>query len=182
MGKIIVGLIGRIASGKTIVAEHLVDQYDAVVYRFSDVLRDVLERLHKPNTRENLQALGLALRKAFEDEGILASVLKGDILRQDKRIIVVDGIRYDDEFRIVKDVGGVVVYVTAPAELRYSRVVERGTRGEKDISFEEFKASEMNETERLIDDLGGKADYVIENTGTLDELKEKVDEILEKQA
>ena len=57
---LVIGLVGRIASGKSVVADHLVRGKHASYYRFSDVLRDILLRLHKPNTRGNLQDLGLA--------------------------------------------------------------------------------------------------------------------------
>ncbi|MBU0761475.1 MAG: hypothetical protein KKD39_00470, partial [Candidatus Altiarchaeota archaeon] len=69
------GLIGPIASGKSIVADYLIKEKCASYYRFSDVLRDILIRIHKENTRENLQGLGVALRNVFGDD-ILAETLK----------------------------------------------------------------------------------------------------------
>ena len=173
----IIGLIGGIASGKTVVADYLVKEKGASYYRFSDVLRDVLKRLHKPDTRENLQDLGLALRKSFGD-GLLAGVLREDILADGAELIVVDGIRYQDEFDMVKGLGGRVVYVTSPEKARFERVLRRGTRGEAKITFEEFRKCEERETERMIDALGKKADIVIENTGTMDELRRKIERAL----
>ncbi|MFH0863016.1 MAG: AAA family ATPase [Candidatus Altiarchaeota archaeon] len=173
----IIGLIGGIASGKTAVADYLLREKGASYYRFSDVLRDVLKRLHKPETRENLQELGLSLRKAYGD-GLLAQVLKEDVLADGADIIVVDGIRYQDEFEMVKGLGGRIVYVCAPQKVRYGRATSRGTRGEAKISFEEFRKSEERETERMIESLGKMADVVLENTGTLSELKAKIEESL----
>ena len=175
--KLVFGLIGRIGSGKTVIANHLVEEYAAQYFRFSDVLKDILARVHKPNTRENLQNLGLSLRKTF-GEGILAETLKDDILESKSRVIVVDGVRYEDELRMVKGVGGRIIYVTSPDRLRYERAVKRGTRGEAEISFDQFKVSEQKETERRIDVLGEKADYKIENTGTIEDLKANVDSIV----
>ncbi len=171
---VVIGLIGRIASGKSIVADHLVREHRASYYRFSDILRDILLRLHRPNTRENLQDLGLALRKVFGD-GLLAETLKKDIEDDDSDFVVVDGIRYRDEYDMVKSLGGVIAYVTAPEDVRYERVVGRGTRGEAEITLEEFRRNEARETEKLIDQLGAEADVVLENTGTIEELKQKVD-------
>jgi dephospho-CoA kinase len=175
--RVIVGLIGRIASGKSVVADHLVREHKASYYRFSDVLRDLLLRLHKPNTRENLQDMGLAMRKVFGD-GVLAETLKRDIEEDKAELIVVDGIRYQDEYDMVKELGGATVYVSAPERVRYERVTSRATRGEAGISFKEFRESEAKETERLIDELGGRADYIVENTGSVEELKDKVDDML----
>ncbi|MCX6694892.1 MAG: AAA family ATPase, partial [Candidatus Altiarchaeota archaeon] len=176
--KIIIGLIGRIGSGKTAVADHIVGRHGARYLRFSDVLRDILHRVHQPNTRENLQNLGLALRKTFGD-GVLADIMEKDVMISESRIIVVDGIRYDDEFDMVKRIGGKVVYVTAPEKVRYERTLVRGTRGEGDISLEQFKASGSRETERQIDSLGARADYRIDNDGSLEELERKTDVVVE---
>ena len=177
--KKVVGLIGRIASGKTIVSDQLLAGENTSYYRFSDVLKDVIERVHEENTRENLQELGLALRGVFGD-GVLAAALKKDIEADDADLIVVDGIRYDDEYDMVKSLGGVIVYVTAPEQTRYERVLGRATRGEAELSLEDFRHNESKETEKRIDELGENADYIIENTGTLDELNEKVSEVVEK--
>jgi len=175
--KLVVGLIGRIASGKSVVADHLVRERKASYYRFSDVLRDLLLRLHKPNTRENLQDMGLALRKVFGD-GVLAETLRRDIEEDQSDLIVIDGIRYLDEFNMVRSLDGIIIYVTAPEKVRYERAVGRATRGEAGISLEEFRRSEAKKTERLIDKLGAKADYVIENTGSIEDVKNRVDGIL----
>ncbi|MBD3388137.1 MAG: AAA family ATPase [Candidatus Altiarchaeales archaeon] len=175
--RLIVGLIGRIASGKSIVADHLVKEHGASYYRFSDVLRDMLLRLQMPNTRENLQNMGLALRRLFGD-GILAEALKADIEEDGSGLIVVDGIRYQDEFDMVKDLGGVILHVTSPERVRYERVLKRATRGEAEISFEEFKRNEDKETERLIDELGENSDHTIENNGTIDGLKRQVEDFV----
>jgi len=175
--KLVLGLIGRIGSGKTAVADYLVKTHDAKYLRFSDVLKDILARVHKENTRENLQNLGAALRGIFGD-GILAEVLRQDILDSEKRVVVVDGIRYADEVDMVKSLGGKVIYVKAPDKMRYERTVRRATRGEAKLTFEQFKKSEVKGTERFIDVLGEQADYAIENSGTLEDLRKKAEEIV----
>lgn len=175
--KIILGLIGRIGSGKTVAADYLVRKYGVGYLRFSDVLRDILQRIHKPDTRENLQNLGIALRKCF-GEGVLAGVLRKDILASTREVIVVDGVRYEDEVQMIKDVGGKIVYVTAPQELRFERTVGRGTRGESGLTFQQFRENENRETEKMIDVLGERAEYRIDNTGTVEDLKRKVDAIV----
>jgi dephospho-CoA kinase len=174
----IIGLIGKIASGKTIVADYLVNKKGGSYYRFSDVLRDILIRIHKPITRENLQDLGLAIRKVFGD-GILAQAVRKDISSDKAELIVVDGIRYLDEFDMVKSLGGTIIFITAPETARYERVIMRATRGEAKISLDEFKKSEEKETELLVDKLGAKADHIVENTGTIEELKNAIDAILD---
>jgi dephospho-CoA kinase len=175
----IIGLIGAIASGKTLVADYLVKEEKARYFRFSDVLRDILVRLHQADTRENLQSLGLGLRKTF-GEGILAKAVRQDLAAVKGGLIVVDGIRYPDEFDMVKGLGGTIIFITAPQEVRHMRATRRGTRGEVRICLEDFKKCEEKETERLIEALGAKADYTITNTGTMDELRGEITRILRK--
>jgi len=45
--KIIIGLVGQMASGKGTIAEYLRDKHGADFFTFSTVLRDVLNRLHQ---------------------------------------------------------------------------------------------------------------------------------------
>ena len=176
--KKIIGLIGPISSGKSIISDYLIKKKNASYYRFSDVLADVLKRLHLEVTRENLQSLGAALRVPF-GESILADALEKDVCADENEIIIIDGIRYSDEADMIKKMGGTTVYVTADERTRYERVKARGTRGEKELTYEQFQANEMKETEKNIKAVGEKADYIIENNSTLDELMSKINEIVD---
>ena len=55
----IVGIAGRMGSGKGSAAEYLVKDYRAEQFVFSDILMDVLERLNVKKDRSNLQRLGV---------------------------------------------------------------------------------------------------------------------------
>lgn len=177
----IVGLVGKIASGKGVVADYLVREHGAKVFRFSDVLRDILLRLNKQNTRENLQALGVNLRKAFGDD-VLAGVLRDEILKETAGVVVVDGIRYWNEVEMVQTFkGSLIVAITAPVDVRYRRAASRATRGEELVSLEQFKRNEENPTERLIDEIAGAADIKIENLGSKEELLQTLDTVLKNR-
>ena len=102
--KKIIGLIGPISSGKSIISDYLIKKKNASYYRFSDVLADVLKRLHLEVTRENLQSLGAALRVPF-GESILADALEKDVCADENEIIIIDGIRYSDEADMIKKMG-----------------------------------------------------------------------------
>ena len=65
MAKIIFGLVGTLASGKGAVKQRLIERYKAEDCRFSTILRDVLNRLDVPTTRENLQNVSTSLRQLF---------------------------------------------------------------------------------------------------------------------
>src|SRR3989338_3819410 len=92
MNKIILGFVGPIASGKGTACQYLRDQHRAPTYRFSTPLRDVLDRLYLPQSRQNMQDLSLALRQTFGDD-LLASVIAHDVAADQSPIIAIDGIR-----------------------------------------------------------------------------------------
>ena len=77
MPKIILGLVGEIAAGKSTATEYLKQKYGAVSFRFSDPLRDILARLHIENSRPNLQALSTFLRRQY-GEDLLSKVMALD--------------------------------------------------------------------------------------------------------
>lgn len=179
--KIVIGLVGEIGGGKTAVSEHLKEKYSASQHRFSQILMDILDRLHLPHDRELLQNLGHSLRESMGDD-VIVKAFEQDLKEEDSDIIIIDGIRYWNEVELLRKFKpSILIYVTAPAEARYERCKSRGEKGESSISFEEFTENEKRETERYVTEIGGKADFKLENTGSLEELLQKVDEIIDKQ-
>lgn len=175
--KRVVGLVGKIASGKGVVSDYLNRIYGAKVYRFSDVLKDLLSKLGKPDTRDNLQALGLHLRQIFGDN-VLADVVKEEVQEDGHSLIVVDGIRYWNEVEMIRSFkDNLIISVTTPLEVRYQRAASRATRGEKKISFDEFKKNENSPTEQLIDEIALHADIKIENMGSKEALLETLETV-----
>ncbi len=177
--KLAVGLVGRIAAGKSVISQHLVENYGADYFMFSQVLIDVLQRLNLPPTRENLQGLGMSLRKTLGQD-VIVNALKHDLEEKDSKVAVIDGIRYENEVEMLRGFKkSVLIHVVAPSEVRYQRCRERGEKGEHDITYEEFLEAEEKETERYIDELGREADHTLKNTGSIEELINEVDEIMQ---
>ena len=52
--KIILGFTGLIASGKGTAAKYFNEKYGATTYRFSTMLRDLLNRIHVEHSRDNI--------------------------------------------------------------------------------------------------------------------------------
>lgn len=176
--KHVIGLSGKMGSGKTVVSDYLRTRYGARQMRFSKILMDVLERLHMPLKRESLQKLGHGLRISL-GEDVIVNAARGDIESESSDFIVIDGVRYPNEVDMIKEFeGGLIIYIDAPAKVRYLRCVERGEKGESEISFEQFLAAEEMETERHLDEIAKLADHTIENTSSIEELRKKIDDIL----
>ncbi len=177
--RIVIGIMGKIGSGKSEASRYIAEKYGGRVFRFSDVLRDILQRLGLELSRENFIALGAALRSAFGN-GVIARALKRDILASRAGVVVVDGVRYPEEVEMIRSFeNSLLIYIHASPEVRYSRAVKRGEKGEATISYEEFLKNDGAETEKRIAELAKLADYRIDNNGTLEELHAALDGVLE---
>lgn len=177
--KRVIGLVGKIGSGKTRVSRHLQDSYGGKEYRFSQILMDILGRLHLSHERTHLQNLGKSLRDCL-GSGVIVNAFKKDLEKDKSDLLIVDGIRYENEVEMLKGFNGsFLFYVTAPQKIRYERCVARGEKGEEKITYEQFLKNEEAETERRIESIGRSADCTIDNSGTVDELLKNVDNALE---
>ncbi|OYT40408.1 MAG: hypothetical protein B6U86_04020 [Candidatus Altiarchaeales archaeon ex4484_43] len=175
--KLVIGLAGRMGSGKTVVCNYLHERYGAKQMRFSQILMDILDRLYLPHEREYLQKLGHSLRTSL-GEDVIVNAFEEDMKRGPSKIIAIDGIRYMNEVKMLRKFEeNLLIFVDAPVDIRFRRCRARGEKGEGKTKFEEFLRAEERETERYIDEIGKIADYRIENTKSLKELYEEVDGI-----
>ena len=102
---LVFGLVGHIASGKGTVVEYLKKNHNAIQYRFSKILDDILSRLYLENSRDNQINLAVKLRELHGND-VLARVLASDIKKDNPKLAIVDGIRYKEEleaFRALPD-------------------------------------------------------------------------------
>jgi len=126
----IIGLSGKMQSGKTTVAEYLEDKGIGVIHGFSNGIKDavvslfrcnfmpycldrqsVKESVHKcgKTHREILQAVGLEMRNLWPD--IWAEHWKHYMLTSREPIIVPD-VRFPNEVKAIQDMGGIVIRLT----------------------------------------------------------------------
>ncbi len=176
---IIIGLAGEIACGKSAVARYLLEKYDAVQYRFSDILVDILARIHMERNRENFAALSFGLRKYYGQD-ILAYALAQDIKGDDTAVIVVDGVRREQDLAYLRKLDHFFLFfVDADMRTRYKRLTGRREKNDDQTkTFEEFQKDAQLETEKTIAALKNVADYVIDNNGDIDALHKQIDDII----
>ena len=92
MAKIIIGIAGEIASGKDTAGKYLAERYQALSLRFSQPLRDILDRMNLPQDRVHMAKLSLHLRQAF-GEDIFSKVIMAEANKGAEYLVVVDGVR-----------------------------------------------------------------------------------------
>lgn len=179
MAKVIIGLTGEMASGKTTVASYLQKKYGATVYRFSDILRDTLKRLHKESERKNLQEISTMFRTVFGEDA-LAKAVAEDVRESNSKIVAVDGVRRLGDIEHLKKIDGFnLMYLDADLEICHQRIAKRNENTD-DLgkTLAEFKKDRQREAEQQIRDLKEFADFTIDNNGTLRELYSQIDELV----
>jgi len=177
--KIIIGLVGEIASGKGTVAKYLEEKHHATSHRFSTPLRDVLKRLHMEINRKNMQDISTLLREYF-GQNMLAKVISEDVQKDENQIMVVDGIRRLADIEYLKSLPEFkLIYITADIKTRYERLIKRG-ENEDDLSktFEQFQLDHQKETELEIPLVAEQANIKIDNSNGLDKLYDQIEKLL----
>jgi len=176
----IIGLTGKNGSGKTQVCEYLKArgfQYHSL----SDAIREEILRRGQEISREVLIAVGNDLREKF-GPGILAErILPG--LERDQNYVI-DSIRNPSEVEVMKRRKDfVLVAVDADQQVRFERSLKRG-RERAARTLAQFVDEEERELEsenpagqQLLATMC-RADLVLTNNGTLEELHRKLDELL----
>ncbi len=179
MNKLIIGLTGQIASGKGVAKKYIEEKYGATSFKFSDILRRILEDLDIPQTRDNVINLSIMLRQAY-GEDLLARAMAKSVTSASQDIIVIDGIRRLADIEYLKPIPEFfVIAITAEPQLRYQRLIKRNENpGDAEKTWEDFLADENKETERSIAQVAAEADYHLDNNESLESLHAQIDKII----
>lgn len=154
--RIVIGLVGETGGGKDDFCNYLKRNYkDVFCFRFSDPLTEILKVIFNDIRKEDEQWLALVLRKKFG-----SSVLAEDIKRKVKNIkagiICINGVRFWDDYQMVRELGGKVVYITAKPKIRWQRIRKRSEKEDDNVSYRKFLKIEKAKTEILIPEIGKK--------------------------
>lgn len=181
MAKIILGLAGEMASGKGTVAKYIMEKYPCNEHRFSTSLRDILDRLYLEQSREHMSHLSTALRKTF-GEDLLAKVIFNDVQKDEKDIVVIDGVRRTDDIVHLRTLPHFkFVYIETDMRVRYDRIIRRAENSDDGRkTFEQFQNDHKLETEVQILGLKNIADFVVDNNGSIEDLYAQIDKIIEE--
>jgi dephospho-CoA kinase len=179
--KKIIGLAGEIASGKGTAAKYLKEKCGASSARFSTMLRDVLDRLYLPQSRENMQILSAILRQNF-GEDLFAKVMACDVKNDASDVIVVDGMRRPADIKYLQELQEFeLIYIESETKKRYERLILRNENpGDTKKTFEQFKKEQEQEAESQIRELKKLAHYVVNNDGNYEGLYKQIDHIIKE--
>lgn len=136
----LIGVAGSFASGKDTIAHALEADYGFTHVSSGDMVREVAMRERGSTERPILREVADEHRHR---DG--AGVFIEHALADKPRPLVITGIRSLGEAKALKAAGGTLVFIDAPAEVRYQRMQERHRDKETELTLEEFEANEAKE-------------------------------------
>ncbi|MCD6227647.1 AAA family ATPase [Candidatus Micrarchaeota archaeon] len=181
----IIGVVGYNACGKDTFAKILEDK-GYMHISLSDMIREELMKENVQITRDNLIKKGNWLREHF-GPSVLADKALDKIKKceeQGRHDFVITSIRnpYEvDALRKRRDF--ILIFLDADIRTRFERIRKRN-REQAPETFEEFLKQEEKEkvnvdpSKQSILDCIKKSDYKIENNGTVEELKENIENLI----
>jgi dephospho-CoA kinase len=183
MPKSVFGFVGPIASGKGTAVSFLTERgYKA--YSLSDRIREEIRNRNIPVTRETLNTVSNELRN-FYGPDILAKRTFEIVEKDNPELAVIDSIRNPSEARFLKEkMGAKIIGITAEQRRRYDLFMYRGTNTEGVVTWDQFKKlddaefAQEGSYKQQVEETLKLADITIENDGTLEELRQKVEGLL----
>lgn len=181
--KTVIGIIGEKGSGKGTFVHILqaLSNKSVGYVKSSELLAETLNLWGIPLTRNNLQQLAIIMDNQY-GVGSLSRAVQKRIDNLDTSLVVYESIRWQSDAEMIRSFpNSILIYITAPVEVRYRRTLERHEKiGEGNATFEQFVAEEKVQTETAISDLASNADFKIENIGTKEGFEDKIKDFMEK--
>ena len=178
--KIILGLVGEIASGKDTVAQFLEEEFKSATASFSQPLRQILDILSLPQSRENMVWLGVDLRQRFGQD-ILAKAVSGLVIKSQSEIVCLPNIRLEGDVILLKTLPDFyLIRIETDQRTRYDRLIKRDQNtDDAGKTWAEFLADSQLPTEVTIKEIGKQAQFVIDNNTCKANLCKQVRRIIE---
>jgi len=178
----ILGITGTNGSGKGAVVDHLISKgyaHFSVRARLEEALRELDIQID----RTALRNYANELRKEH-GAGYLVKLFLNEIKEKGIENAVIESIRTVGEFEYLKSEGVYVIAVDANRKLRFDRIKCRASNTDK-LDFETFVMEEEREWhgaegshDMNVMEVISRADAKVMNEGTLQDLHDKLDEVL----
>jgi len=178
----IIGVTGTLGAGKGSVVDYLTKEKGFAHLGVTDFMRSVAKERDIAPVRMTFHDIANEYRMLGPtklQEAVIAWGKGKGIMDN----FVIEAQHTPEEVRFVQEQGGIVIAVDADMRTRYDRITGRG-HDKDNTTFEEFKAHEELEmrptdssSNHLVEALAA-ADYHIDNNGTLEELRAKIEDAL----
>ena len=172
----IIGLSGKISSGKSTVADFLVTKYGFKILSTRKLLTSILNSKNLEANRKNLQQMGKDLVSVIGAGGFIAIML--EYLPSGNYVL--DSIRYTGALNYLRKKYGSEychIHIISNDDLRYLRMKEKSDLGD---SIDNMRIREMAETELGNEELGNQADFHVTNEGSFEDLYSQLNQICQQ--
>lgn len=171
--RLVIGIAGRIGSGKTSVAKHLSTARGFQYLRYGQVLAEWLA--HNTDNRTVLQKVGWEVMSG----GMQAELNRRLISRvRPTGDVAIDGLRHAIDYESLRSsfmVSFRLLYIDGTPDGRW-RHLEGSGKYDNRAAFEE---ADLHPVEQQIEHLRDKADFVVDGDGPLQNLTKRVDGLVE---
>jgi dephospho-CoA kinase len=183
---------GMPASGKDSAGDHLAERHGFMHVSASNILRAqaAKEGYQAPYSREILGKVGDELKKKYGAAPVSRKALEQyqTVHNEFPGGLVISGLRRVHEIDFVHENHGLVVFIDSPDERRFEWLKARNRDDEVSIeTFKEREAAELKGTTAegkdgvWIEGVRAKADVIIDNSGSLEDLYKKINKFLVAQ-
>ena len=176
--KLIIGIAGMPASGKSLVADHLMKNYKAYKIHMGDFIWDFLKKRGIRPSEEMGSMVGLYLWAEYGDIPISDWANK-KIKKSSAKIILIDSIRTPEEVTFFRRQYGKkfqVIAVLAEPKTRFNRMKSRARFGK--VSNVAFKMRDDDEMIRGVGDVLVSANYEIDGNKSKSSVLKQTDKIM----
>jgi len=169
----VLGIVGLPGSGKGEFSK-IADQMGIPVVVMGDVIREEVRKAGLPPTDESMGIISKALREMHGMAAIAITCIPF-VECIDSDLVLIDGLRGDAEVRVLQDhfPDFVLIAITAPDELRCSRLCNRG-RSDDITSISELHERDARETGFGLLNAMKMADHILENTADIEAFTKSV--------
>lgn len=170
---LVIGIAGPIAAGKTTIGKHL-EKCGFHYVRYSQIIEQDLSSLGCFADKNILRSVGA---KLYNDNKQYDLNKKLSVFIDSHPVAVIDGMRHCEDYTFWKEkcfLNFVLIYVDATYDLCQKRFSMRGNESN------DYEKAVSHPAESDVESLKAKADYIIENNGTIDDLYISVQNIISK--
>jgi dCTP deaminase len=183
---LILGVVGTLVSGKSEITERLIMDRGFLHLSLATIVREETKRRGLPTTANNLQNVGNSMRQTYGSAVLVHRLRPRMEAMPGGSYLVLTGIKNIVEVReLRKWPNFVLLAVDASPEARFDRARQRGRPGTPDTEAEFRVLDERDrgigemEWGQQVDACIEEADFVLDNNSSLDELHERLEEVLE---